>query len=195
MTNPTSKTESNSDIAAEISRKVFEALGNPEILPLTESILTATLTSAFDNYRVYLQESSGDETTARIPVENPQLQAHVTAVAAFMEELAPYLSLDDGLVSTRDFIDAARRIREWCHDHQTFPKLEYSEHCGCCARNKITVEVFARPAVEPSPERRCVCGLATIPEGELRVEVGPTTHRLAGPCFQTSSVNGKPEHE
>lgn len=43
-----------------------------------------------------------------------------------------------------------------------------------------------RPAVEPSPERRCVCGLAAIPEGELRVEVGPTTHRLAGPCFQTS---------
>jgi hypothetical protein len=25
------------------------------------------------------------------------------------------------------------------------PKLEYSEHCGCCQRNKITVEVFATP--------------------------------------------------
>lgn len=33
--------------------------------------------------------------------------------------------------------------------------------------------------------QRCVCGEAVIPDGELRVEVGTTTHRLAGPCFQT----------
>lgn len=85
------------------------------------------------------------ETKSRIPPPNPQLDAHVNAVADFMQELAPYLGLDDGLVSTRDFIDAARRIREWCHDHQTLPKLEYSEHCGCCQRNKVTVEVFATP--------------------------------------------------
>jgi hypothetical protein len=57
-----SKDESN-DIAAEISRKVFEELGNPETLPVTEVILTATLTSAFDNYRIYLQGDSVREMT------------------------------------------------------------------------------------------------------------------------------------
>jgi hypothetical protein len=31
------------------------------------------------------------------------------------------------------------------------PKLEFNDHCSCCARNKITTEVFARPAMEPPP--------------------------------------------
>ena len=60
MSNPAplpSKTESN-DIAAEISRTAFDGLGNPETLPITEDMLTAILTSAFDNYRIYLQERS-----------------------------------------------------------------------------------------------------------------------------------------
>lgn len=30
------------------------------------------------------------------------------------------------------------------------PKLEFAEHCACCTRNKITVEVFGRPAQETS---------------------------------------------
>ncbi len=61
-----SKNESK-DIAAEISRKVFDGLGNPETLPLTEEILMGVLASAFDNYRVYL-ESSAPETTAPRPL-------------------------------------------------------------------------------------------------------------------------------
>lgn len=93
------------------------------------------------------------ETSTRIPPANPRLDAHINAVADFMQELAPYLGLDDGLVSTRDFIDAARRIREWCHDHQTLPKLEYSDHCDCCVRNKITVDAFSRPAVESTARK------------------------------------------
>jgi hypothetical protein len=60
------------------------------------------------------------ETTApqrsRIPHPNPQLQAHINAVAAFMEELGPYLGLEDGLVATTEFIEAAKRIRQWCSD-------------------------------------------------------------------------------
>jgi hypothetical protein len=44
------------------------------------------------------------------------------------------------------------------------------------------------PAVQASLQY-CVCGLVVIPEGELRVEVGPTTHRLAGRCFHTPSAN------
>lgn len=64
-------------------------------------------------------------------------------------------------------------------------------HWMRAAREALGMDIDdVRPAVEPSPERRCVCGLAMIPEGELRVEVGPTTHRLAGPCFQTSRENG-----
>jgi hypothetical protein len=46
------------------------------------------------------------------------------------------------------------------------------------------------PAVQASLQY-CVCGLVVIPEGELRVEVGPTTHRLAGRCFHTPSANGR----
>jgi hypothetical protein len=68
-----------------------------------------------------LQERRGVETPAprgRIPPENPQLQAHIGAVSDFMQELGPYLGLEDGLVTTGEFIEAAKRIREWCHDHQ-----------------------------------------------------------------------------
>lgn len=54
----------------------------------------------------------------RIPAANPQLQAHISAVGDFMEELGPYLGLEDGLVRTGEFIEAAKRIRQWCHDHQ-----------------------------------------------------------------------------
>ena len=28
------------------------------------------------------------------------------------------------------------------------PELEYSEHCGCCIRNKITVEMFGKSLYE-----------------------------------------------
>lgn len=54
----------------------------------------------------------------RVPAANPQLQAHISAVGDFMEELGPYLGLEDGLVRTGEFIEAAKRIRQWCHDHQ-----------------------------------------------------------------------------
>lgn len=65
--------------------------------------------------------SSAHETAVahgRIPAANPQLQAHISAVGDFMEELGPYLGLEDGLVKTGEFIEAAKRIRQWCHDHQ-----------------------------------------------------------------------------
>lgn len=138
-------------------------------------------------------ENSRVETTGRIPAANPQLQAHVTAVAEFMQELAPYLGLDDGLVSTRDFIDAARRIREWCHDHQTLPKLEYDDHCGCCARNKITVEVFARPAVEPFGKETIVTPLQGSCDRCEATGVVGVRHALCGGAFRmpTEKVSGK----
>ena len=30
----------------------------------------------------------------------------------------------------------------------SFPKLEFAEHCGCCVRNKITLEVFGTQSAE-----------------------------------------------
>lgn len=71
------------------------------------------------------------------------------ALKDFMAHLGEIMSMEDG-ATPAECLQRARDIREWCHDHQTLPKLEYNEHCGCCARNKITVEVFARPAVEPT---------------------------------------------
>jgi hypothetical protein len=56
-----------------------------------------------------------------------------------------------------------------------------------CLHSHVPLDPQGASRDEPCEQRRCVCGEAVIPEGELRVEVGTTTHRLAGPCFQTSS--------
>lgn len=92
----------------------------------------------------------------RLPDETSALPHASAALKDFMAHLGEIMSMEDG-ATPADYLQRARDIREWCHDHQTLPELEYSEHCGCCVRNKITVEVFGRPAVEPSPEQPKVC--------------------------------------
>ena len=84
-------------------------------------------------------------------VEPTALPHASAALKDFMAHLGEIMSMEDG-ATPADYLQRARDIREWCHDHQTLPKLEYSEHCGCCARNKITVEVFARPVTEAPRE-------------------------------------------
>lgn len=48
---------------------------------------------------------------------------HTTRVREFLQELGPYLGLEEGTVKPADFIEAAKRIRQWCADHQG-PRVE-----------------------------------------------------------------------
>jgi len=74
------------------------------------------------------------------------------------------------------------------------PKLEYSEHCGCCQRNKITVEVFGkRSPEEPACDHDYVwreafryecdkCGSISRDGATEKAPVCTCDSPAAGPC-------------
>ena len=55
---------------------------------------------------------------AEIDRQRAAFEAHTKHVREFLEELGPYLGLEDGTVTPADFIEAAKCIRQWCTDHQ-----------------------------------------------------------------------------
>jgi hypothetical protein len=57
-----------------------------------------------------------------------------------------YVKSEDYEALRLRFVKACERVTELesnAAETPVLPKLEYSEHCSCCQRNKITVEVFS----------------------------------------------------
>lgn len=110
------------------------------------------------------------------------------ALSAFMAQLGEIMSMEDG-ATPADYLQRARDIREWCHDHQTplnfVDALKIAEAVfeqyqkdqpkwwrrmdGTPILNDVAVrmaEAF-RGAAGPAPETRCVgCG-GTLVRPEL----------------------------
>lgn len=146
------------------------------------------ITSKERMYREVLERIASRELEARRAVTAGE---HNTTFAIDLASMAR-LALE-GTLAHETFPDALRQLLTAevlpLLDHYGELKLAGQERQGRHTARKLR-EQLALSEKASADVRRCMCGLATIPEGELRIEVGSTTHRLAGPCFQTPSENG-----